>query len=216
CHIILDCGTGARELGQHLMRSGENRMRLNLFIGHTHWDHIQGFPFFVPAFLPETELHVYAPRGFESSLEAAMAGQMQHTYFPVKLRELRSRISFTELEEGFFRVGGVLVETQYLNHTAPAIAYRIKSDGATLAYTTDHELFWQAHGLEFRHPGDQRHIAFLKDADLVIHDAQYTDQEYANKLGWGHSTVEYATDAAVAAGVHRLALFHHDPAREDT
>ena len=213
--LVLDCGTGARELGLHLMRTLPSPMRLHLLIGHTHWDHIQGFPFFVPAFLPGCELNVYAPLGFQQSLEEAMAGQMEYSYFPVKLRDLRSRIHFTELEEGFFRVGDVLVETQYLNHTAPTIAYRLSTAGATVAYVTDHEPFWQAGDGTLPHPGDQRHVAFMRDADLVIHDAQYTHEEYVSRIGWGHSTIEYATDVALAAGVRRLALFHHDPGHDD-
>src|SRR3989441_8557291 len=129
--IVLDCGTGVRGLGLHLVRTMPQPMRLHLFIGHTHWDHIQGFPFFIPAFLPGAELNIYAPRGFQRSLEEAMSGQMEYSYFPVKLRELRSRIHYTELDEGFFHVGGVRVETQYLNHTGPTIAYRLSSGGAT-------------------------------------------------------------------------------------
>jgi diguanylate cyclase (GGDEF)-like protein len=213
--IVLDCGTGARELGVHLVNSLPSPIRLHLFIGHTHWDHIQGFPFFVPAFLPGSELNVYAPLGFQQSLEEAMSGQMEYSYFPVKLRDLRSRIHFTELEEGFFRVGDVLVETQYLNHTAPTIAYRMTNGGASIAYVTDHEPFWRAEDGTMHHPGDQRHIAFIKGADLIIHDAQYTEEEYSQRVGWGHSTVEYATDVALAADVKRLALFHHDPDHDD-
>ena len=213
--IILDCGTGARELGLHLAQTMPHPIRLHLFIGHTHWDHIQGFPFFVPAFLLGSELNIYAPIGFQRGLEEAMAGQMEYSYFPVKMRDLRSRIHFTELDEGFFRVGGVLVETQFLNHTAPTIAYRMTSDGATIAYATDHEPFWNASGRVSQHPGDERHIAFLKGANLVIHDAQYTDAEYRDKVGWGHSSLEYAVDVALAAGVERLVLFHHDPAHDD-
>jgi len=213
--IVLDCGTGARELGQHLLRSIEGPLRLHLFIGHTHWDHIQGFPFFAPAFLPGTELNVYAPAGFQRRVEDAIAGQMQYSYFPVTLRDLRSRVHFTALEEGFFRIGDVLVQTQCLNHTAPTLAYRVSSDGATVAYVTDHEPFWKPTGRAFRHPGDQRHLSFLEGADLIIHDAQYDEEEYAGKVGWGHSTVEYATDIALAAGSSRLALFHHDPAHDD-
>ena len=213
--IVLDCGTGARELGVHLMRTLPLPLRLHLFIGHTHWDHIQGFPVFVPAFLPGAELNVYAPLGFQESLEEVMAGQMEYSYFPVKLRDLRSRIHFTELEEGFFRVGDVLVETQYLNHTAPTIAYRMSNGGASVAYVTDHEPFWRVEDGALPHPGDQRHIAFIKDADLVIHDAQYTEEEYDQRVGWGHSTVAYATDVAITAGVKRLALFHHDPTHDD-
>jgi CRP-like cAMP-binding protein/CheY-like chemotaxis protein len=145
----------------------------------------------------------------------ALADQIQASYFPVSLRDLRSRIHFTELEEGVFRVGETLVETQYLNHTAPTLAYRISSGGETIAYVSDHEPYWRSNGSSFQHPGDQRHIAFLNGADLVIHDAQYSEEEYPTKIGWGHSTVEYATDVAMAAGVGRLALFHHDPAHDD-
>jgi diguanylate cyclase (GGDEF)-like protein len=213
--IVLDCGTGARELGQHLLSSAVGPLRLHVFIGHTHWDHIQGFPFFAPVFLPDTELNIYAPAGFQRRVEDAIAGQMQYSYFPVTLRDLRSRIHFTELEEGFFRVGEVLVQTQYLNHTAPTLAYRLSSGGATVAYVTDHEPFWKPKGRTFHHPGDQRHLSFLEGADLIIHDAQYSEEEYAGKIGWGHSTVEYATDIALTTGSSRLALFHHDPAHDD-
>jgi diguanylate cyclase (GGDEF)-like protein len=213
--IVLDCGTGARELGRHLLASTSKPLRIHLFIGHTHWDHIQGFPFFGPVLVPETELNIYAPAGFQRRVEDAIAGQMQYAYFPVTLRDLRSRITFTELEEGFFRVGEVLVQTQYLNHTAPTLAYRISSGDATVAYVTDHEPFWKPAGRTFQHPGDQRHVSFLKGADLIIHDAQYGEEEYAGKIGWGHSTVEYATDIALVAGSSRLALFHHDPSHDD-
>jgi diguanylate cyclase (GGDEF)-like protein len=213
--IVLDCGTGARELGLHLTQTLKPPIHLHLFIGHTHWDHIQGFPFFVPAFIPGVELNVYAPLGFQQSLEEAMAGQMEYSYFPVKLRDLRSRIHFTELEEGFFRVSDVLVETQYLNHTAPTIAYRITGGGTTIAYVTDHEPFWKLQDGILHHPGDQRHVAFMRGADLVIHDAQYTEDEYRQRVGWGHSTIEYAVDVAMEAGARRVALFHHDPTHDD-
>jgi diguanylate cyclase (GGDEF)-like protein len=189
--------------------------RIHLLIGHTHWDHIQGFPFFTPAFLPTSELNIYGSPAFQRSLEDSLSGQMQYSYFPVKLQDLASRIHYTELEEGFFRIGDVLVETQYLNHTAPTIAYRISADGATVAYVTDHEPFWYSVEDGFYHPGDQRHIEFLRGVDLVIHDAQYTRDEYASKLGWGHSPADYVTGVGMAAGVGRVVLFHHDPTHDD-
>ena len=213
--VVLDCGTGARMLGLDLLKTASHPLRINLFIGHTHWDHIQGFPFFTPAFLPDTELNVFAPAGLQRTVEDSLAGQMQYSYFPVTLRDLRSRIHFTELEEGFLRLGDMTIETQYLNHTAPTISFRISSGGATVAYVTDHEPFWNPSGSQFKHPGDQRHIAFLNGADLVIHDAQYSLEEYPGKIGWGHSTVDYATEVAMAAGVKQLALFHHDPLHDD-
>jgi phosphoribosyl 1,2-cyclic phosphodiesterase/DNA-binding response OmpR family regulator len=213
--IILDCGTGIRELGQEILRSKEIAP-IYLLIGHSHWDHIQGFPFFAPAFDPKFSLNIFAMRGFQKGLEEVLAGLMQYSYFPVKLNDLPSRIQYTELEEGFFRIGEILVETQCLNHTAPTIGYRISDGVTTIAYITDHEPFWNISGPKFLHPGDQRHIAFMKDADLVIHDAQYTAEEFKTKRGWGHSPIEYVTDVAVAAGAKRLALFHHDPARDDS
>lgn len=212
--LVLDCGTGIRVLGLDMLRR-PGPHRIHLLIGHTHWDHIQGFPFFTPAFLPGTELNIYGSAAFQRSLEDSLSGQMQYSYFPVKLQDLASRIHYTELEEGFFRIGDILVETQYLNHTAPTIAYRISCDDTTVAYITDHEPFWNSPGPAFHHPGDQRHIEFLKGADLVIHDAQYTSEEYRTKVGWGHSPTDYVTDVALAANVARLALFHHDPTHDD-
>lgn len=213
-NLVLDCGTGIRVLGLDMLRR-PGPHRIHLLVGHTHWDHIQGFPFFTPAFLPGTELNIYGSTAFQRSLEDSLSGQMQYSYFPVKLHDLASRIHYTELEEGFFRIGDILVETQYLNHTAPTIAYRISADGGAVAYITDHEPFWNSPGLAFNHPGDQRHIEFLRDADLVVHDAQYTTEEYRTKVGWGHSPVDYVTDIAIAAQVGKLALFHHDPTHDD-
>jgi diguanylate cyclase (GGDEF)-like protein len=204
-----------RELGMELVRSKAQIERIYLLIGHTHWDHIQGFPFFSPAFLPDVELNICAPAGFQHSLEEAIAGQMQYSYFPVKLQDLSSRIYYHELGEGFFRVGEVLVETRYLNHTAPTIAYRVTDGMTTVAYVTDHEPFWSVPGPVFLHPGDRQHVEFLRNADLIIHDAQYTLEQYKARIGWGHSSIEYATDVAVAARAARLALFHHDPAHDD-
>jgi phosphoribosyl 1,2-cyclic phosphodiesterase len=174
-----------------------------------------GVPFFDPAFLPETELNIYAPRNVQHSQEEALAGQMQAPYFPVEFHDLRSHIRYTELEEASFRIGNVLITTQYLNHTAPTIAYRLSNNGVTVVYVTDHEPFRHPTTQIFQHPGDQRHIEFLKGADLIIHDAQYTQDEYRHKAGWGHSSIEYATDVALAAGVAHLALFHHDPNHDD-
>jgi diguanylate cyclase (GGDEF)-like protein len=212
--LILDCGTGIRMLGLDMLRRPAPQ-RIHLLIGHTHWDHIQGFPFFTPAFLPGAELNIYGSPAFQRSLEDSLSGQMQYSYFPVKLEDLASRIHYTEIEEGFFRIGDILVETQYLNHTAPTIAYRISADGATLAYVTDHEPFWYAPGTPLIHPGDQRHIEFLRGVDVVIHDAQYTVDEYPAKFGWGHSPADYVTDISMSAKASRLFLFHHDPLHDD-
>jgi CRP-like cAMP-binding protein/phosphoribosyl 1,2-cyclic phosphodiesterase/CheY-like chemotaxis protein len=216
--LVIDCGTGARELGTALLQERRAPLTIYLLISHTHWDHIQGFPFFEPAYVPDCTLEIYSPPGLEDTLEASLAGQMQYNYFPVRLTDLRACLRFHELGEGGFQVGDAHVQTQYLNHTAPALGYRITAGGATVVYASDHEPFWwpgPAASCPPVHPGDARHLAFLAGADLLIHDAQYCDDEYPAKRGWGHSTVEYVTDLAVQAGVRQLVLFHHDPSRDD-
>jgi len=218
--IILDCGTGARPLGLDLLSRGPTLPEMHVLVTHTHWDHIQGFPFFLPAYLAGTRLSVYGARGLDRTLEGSLSGQMQHTYFPVQLDELRADIAFEEVGEERFRVGPYQVTSQLINHTTATVAYRLNAGGVSIAYVTDHEPFWwerstvrQPH--RFVHPGEERHVAFVEGADIMIHDAQYADVEYAAKRGWGHSTVEYAVDLAVRAGVKRLVLFHHDPTHSD-
>jgi CheY-like chemotaxis protein/phosphoribosyl 1,2-cyclic phosphodiesterase len=218
--IVLDCGTGAHGLGQALMASGEPRCDGHLMITHTHWDHIQGFPFFAPLFIAGNTWDIYAPGGLGHQLERTLAGQMEYNYFPVTLAQLGATIRFHDLAEGRFAVGGVRLATQYLNHPALALGYRLQSGGKVVVYAVDHEPHAPnpaagADGQPPTHGEDQRHVEFLADADLVIHDAQYTVEEYPQKTGWGHTPAEWAVDYAVAANAKRLALFHHDPLRDD-
>jgi phosphoribosyl 1,2-cyclic phosphodiesterase/CRP-like cAMP-binding protein len=218
--IVLDCGTGARPLGLDLLSRSEHLPPMHLLITHTHWDHIQGFPFFLPAYVPGARLTFYGTRGLERTLESSISGQMQHTYFPVQLGQLRARLDFVEVDEQRFSLGPFRVSTQLLNHTAATIGYRFEQGGLTFAYCTDHEPFWwpsggpRAAGASL-HPGEERHIAFIEGADLLIHDAQYSDREYPAKRGWGHSPIEYVVDVAVRARVKQLVLFHHDPLHSD-
>jgi CheY-like chemotaxis protein/phosphoribosyl 1,2-cyclic phosphodiesterase len=223
--IVLDCGTGAHGLGEALLASGQRPRHGYLLITHTHWDHIQGFPFFSPLFVAGTEWDIYAPGGFGEHLENTLAGQMQYRYFPVTLAQLGATIRFHDLVEGSFTLGGVRVVAQYQNHPALALGYRLEAGGAAVVYATDHEPYGRDHpdgpwlsempGAPAPHPEDRRHVAFLAGADLVIHDAQFTAEEYPSRVGWGHTPVEWAVDYAVAAGARRLALFHHDPSRSD-
>ncbi|HUG36741.1 MAG TPA: response regulator, partial [Candidatus Limnocylindrales bacterium] len=215
--IVLDCGTGAHDLGQALMASGQP-VRGHLLITHTHWDHIQGFPFFAPLFVPGNEWDVYAPSGLGRRLEVTLAGQMEYTYFPVTLEQLGATIRYHEIMEGVFDLGSVRITARYLNHPAIALGYRLEVGGVALVYATDHEPHappGDAARGEAAHLEDQRHREFLAGADMVIHDSQYTLQEYPQKVGWGHSPAEYVADVAAAAGVRRLALYHHDPLRDD-
>src|SRR4030095_9457498 len=220
--IVLDCGTGAHELGQQIVAANPDPVRGHLLISHTHWDHIQGFPFFAPLFRAGCEWDIYAPRQRGRSLKEILAGQMQYTYFPVPLGELAATIRYHELTEGEFELGGVRVMTRYLNHPAPVLGYRLEAGGVSVVYATDHEPHSRHHtegkpadGVAPVHAEDKRHIEFLSRADLVIHDAQYTLEEYPEHLSWGHCPAEWAVDFAVAAHAKRLALYHHDPSRTD-
>jgi DNA-binding response OmpR family regulator len=170
---------------------------------------------------------VYAPLGLGQHLEKTLAGQMQHTYFPVSLKQLGATIRFHDLVEGSFHAGGFRVTTRYLNHPAMTLGYRLEADGGTLVYATDHEphspeqaqgvadVEQLAKGEVAVHQEDRRHADFIAGADVLIHDAQYVAAEYPAKLGWGHSTVEYVIDVALTARVSTLYLFHHDPSRTD-
>lgn len=216
--VIFDCGTGAHALGVALMETHDGPVCGHILISHTHWDHIQGIPFFQPLFVPGNEWQIYGPHGLGSSLRETLAGQMQYTYSPITLEEFGARIHYHDLVEGCFAIGDALVTTQYLHHPALTLGYRLDADGVSVAYSTDHEPHAERLAEEGYQPTggeDDKHVEFLSGADLLIHDAQFTAEEYPAKRGWGHSTVEYVVDTALAAGVRRVALFHHDPLRDD-
>ena len=222
--LILDCGTGAHPLAAELMAQGEKAINANILIGHTHWDHIQGFPFFSPAFVTGNSVAIYGPEGSHGSLHHVLAGQMEFTYFPIELTQLPASITYHDLTEGIHTIGGVRVATQFLNHPAMTLGYRVEVDGVAVVYLVDHEPFsdelWRAGAKPGRiesilHEGDRRHAKFMAGADLVIHDAQYTPEEYVSKKTWGHSTYEYVVQIAAAAGVRQVVLTHHDPGHND-
>ncbi|MFC4296235.1 GAF domain-containing protein [Novosphingobium tardum] len=214
--IVIDCGTGGHGLGQAILAEDEPS-KGHMLISHTHWDHIQGIPFFAPFFVPGHEWDLYAPQGFGESLRETLAGQMEYTYFPVTPEAFGASVRYHNLGEGRFTIDDVSISTCYLNHPALTLGFRIEADGATVVYSCDHEPHSRGlAGGELAIDGqDLRHAQFLADADLVIHDAQYVAAEYGDKAGWGHSTVEYAVAVARFAGVGKLALTHHDPMRSD-
>jgi phosphoribosyl 1,2-cyclic phosphodiesterase len=217
--VVIDCGTGAHGLGQHLLDHADGSpVDGHILISHTHWDHIQGLPFFGPLFDPGSTWHIYGPRGLGNSLSETLAGQMQYSYFPVTLEQLTANVDYHDLVEGTLDVGDVRVATHYLNHPALTLGYRLDVDGATVVYLSDHEPHDRALAGggdldQSRHDGT--HAGFAEGADLLIHDAQYSAAEYADHVGWGHSTVEYVVDVAHRAGAGAVALYHHDPTRTD-
>ena len=220
--VICDSGTGIRELGLQLMATHKH-VSGHLLFSHTHWDHIQGRPFFNPALAKGNEFTLHAVASAHLSLETALANQMEYTFFPITLDEMNAHIAFEEIREGTFSVDGVKVTPHRLNHTTACLGYRIEADGKTVIYASDTE----PHSLgkagadahngapELTHDRDRALAEFVGGADLLIMDAQYTDAEYAEKKGWGHSTTSYATDLAVLGSVARMALFHHDPTHGD-
>jgi phosphoribosyl 1,2-cyclic phosphodiesterase len=225
--FIIDAGTGIRELGLALLQ--QHPITAHIFLGHTHWDHISGFPFFPPAYVAGNTFIICAARNIDKRLQDVMAGQMEYTYFPVTLGDMAADLSYRELGEESFTVGSARITTHYLNHTAVCIGYRIQADGRTLVYASDHEPYalalpgpdpaGEATGRGLRdgvvHAGDRELIEWAQGADLLIQDAQYTPEEYPYKVGWGHGSTDYVTDVALRAGAKRLALFHHDPLHDD-
>jgi phosphoribosyl 1,2-cyclic phosphodiesterase len=222
--LVLDCGTGARSLGNRLLASASGPVAATILLTHTHWDHIQGFPFFAPLFQPDNRFKVYGPEGAHLSLRDVLAGQMEHHYFPVELDQLAARISYEDLCEGAYEIDGVRVRAQQMNHPSPTLGYRIEAEGRSICYLCDHEPYFEQIWREGATPrklesileeGDRRHAEYMQGADVVIHEAQYTPQEYPSKRHWGHSTYVYVVELAALAGVRRLFLTHHDPSHDD-
>ncbi|HEY9818401.1 MAG TPA: MBL fold metallo-hydrolase [Candidatus Obscuribacterales bacterium] len=205
--IVFDGGTGLRVLGQELM--SQIPVEGHLFFTHSHWDHIQGFPFFTPAFVKGNRFNIYgavAPNG--STIEQRLNDQMLHPNFPVPLQIMGSQMSFCDLEVGeAVQIGDVLVENALLNHPGEAVGYRVNWNGYAAAYITDTE--------HYTDRLDENVMWLARDADVMIYDSTYTDDEYysekSSKVGWGHSTWQEAVKVAKAANVKKLVIFHHDP-----
>jgi phosphoribosyl 1,2-cyclic phosphodiesterase len=204
--LILDAGTGLRELGAYLMNGGAPRqMSVDLLLSHLHWDHIQGIPFFRPAYDPKTSLRIVGPKQARTMRELLGLG-MDDPFFPVDIDDLPAQLQIMELDDGADeRIGRFRVKAASIFHPSPALAYRLEADGRSLVYATDTEDPFSGH------PNPVVRLA--KGADTLIHDAQYLDSDF--KPTWGHSTITSAIDVAAKAGVKRLVLYHHDPDRSD-
>lgn len=208
--IILDAGTGIRLCGQALLKRGVTSA--TLLLTHTHWDHINGFPFFAPAFRPDFSLRIMAGHlsGKPGGIRAVLANQMENPTFPVPLSAMKGTQSFDDFiaGEALDLFPGVVVRTAPLRHPNGATGYRIEHDGFAVCYVTDTEHV----------PGeaDQNILGLIAGADLVIYDSTYTDDEFPAKVGWGHSTWQEGVRLCRAAGVKRMSIFHHDPDHDDT
>ena len=224
--IIFDAGTGIRPLGLALMKEFAGQpLTIHLFISHTHWDHIQGFPFFMPAYLPTTTIHIYGSQGQGRPLEKILRGQMDSDYFPVALGDMNSILHVHEFKGTPFQIGEATIAARYLNHPGMTLGYRLTHAGNSVVYATDDEPFKQTlphlghraeAGRDFGQRLDAEFVQFVAGTDLYIADAQYTDEEYPARIGWGHSSVGATVEVATEAQVRALALFHHDPLHDDT
>ncbi|HEY1663789.1 MAG TPA: MBL fold metallo-hydrolase [Verrucomicrobiae bacterium] len=216
--FICDAGSGIRELGKDLIARQPRPTELHLLITHTHWDHIQGFPFFTPAYLPQMQVHIYGASRGENRPYELLSGQMSSEYFPVSFSQLGAKIIPDHFNDSKSTIGGVNVSSFPLNHPGGCNGYLFEKDGRKIVYATDNEIVPQA-GETFPDLDNQAPLRTIpralidvaRGADLLIADAQYDDREYAIKKGWGHSSSFSVTDWAIQAEVKNLAIFHHDP-----
>jgi phosphoribosyl 1,2-cyclic phosphodiesterase len=212
---ILDGGTGLRELGRSL-RGTEGPVHGYLCFSHFHWDHIQGLPFFEPAYASGNAFTLVGPAQPTAGLIQVLGGQMASVYFPVGLEQFGAHLAFQEIDEGTVMLGGLQVDTLSSLHPGRSLVYRLVHEGKRVVYATDNELpaGWKQAGGSDAHEVE-RFARFFADADLLIHDAQYTPEELTHRRGWGHSAWTDVLDLAMVAGVKQLVLFHHDPDHSD-
>ncbi len=208
--LIIDSGSGIRKLGHELIND-PNVREIYLYLTHAHWDHLMGFPFFRPAYLERYKIYVKGGPRAKRSLRNYLRHQMEAPYFPVRFDAMKANFHFTEGDPQMRIIGSAEVVPIRLNHPNGSYGIKIMEEGKSFVFFTDHEL-------DFVHEGraDTAHyISFCKGADLLLHDAQYTDEEYRLTRGWGHSTFDSATDFSIKAEVSRFGIFHHDPDHTD-
>lgn len=234
--IIIDAGSGIRALGNFMMQHDlpKGPIDTSIFLTHTHWDHIMGFPFFTPIYIPNSKLNIYGPVTYEDEgLDKIVGSQLSYRYFPVKHSELAAEITYHPLKELSMDMGdGIQVTTKYLNHPILCLGYRFEHEGKTFCTVYDTEPFLNVFPTDPNDPSydpdaaeegeiaakeeNEKILRFIEGADVVVHDTQYTHEEYLDsKLGWGHTPFEFAINSAHKANVKKIVLFHHDPMRTD-
>jgi len=218
--MLIDAGTGIRAAGIEL--ASQKPRNIPLFISHTHWDHIQGFPFFSPIYVPGFEVTLYGAPGFGKDLEAIFHGQLDRDYSSVEMSDLSAKLKFQRLTENPVNLGPIRVYWEMVNHPGATVGFRIQTDSINLAYITDNEFLQGYLGcpqdLDIHKPPllDYKSlIDFVQGADVLIHEAQYTNEEYPSKVGWGHTSLSNACILAKKANVKHWIVTHHDPMHDD-
>lgn len=210
--IILDAGSGIRRAGA---ATRADLQRVDILLTHLHMDHVQGLGFFGPLFRPDLEVHIWGPASTKTSLHDRLTRYLSPPLFPVRLRDIESHVALDEVPRGTpFAIGAMEVVADPIIHPGPTVGYRLSEAGTTLAYLPDHEPALGSRSFP-EAPAWTSGDRLAHDADLVIHDAQYTEDEYRERVGWGHSTLEQALAFAESAGARRLVAFHHDPSHDD-
>lgn len=213
--IVLDAGSGIRLLGNELLENAQtNPIEATLLLSHTHWDHIQGLPFFTPGYSPKNRVTIFGAAGHGELLQRALVAQMTPLHFPVGFEQMRGIQPIRELNSDVTKFGNLLVRTTQLNHPGGCTGFRIESVAAHIAYLPDHEPY-PTNGSEAGHSSRTALIEFVRGVDLLILDTQYTSEEYANRVGWGHGCLRDSVELAIESGARRLILFHHDPSHDD-
>jgi phosphoribosyl 1,2-cyclic phosphodiesterase len=214
--LVLDAGTGIRPLGRELVARGNGTLNVDLLISHTHWDHIQGLPFFAPFFGEGNAVRIWGAQQGDVDLGAILRQQMHPVVFPVPLEGLAAALRVEHVQAGSFEVDAFAIDAFRLRHPGHTLAYRLRPEagGATLAYATDNEL-GSGGKYEVGPSWREKFVKFLEGVDVLIHDAMYTPTELEQYRGWGHSSYEEAVALAGEAGVRQLVLFHHRPEHDD-
>lgn len=212
--FIFDAGTGIKVLSDHLIKAGQGKVSAKLFISHSHWDHVNAIPFFTPLYIPGNEFEILGPAQGDVSIMDVISAQMDDVYFPVTIKEFGARVTFCDLREDSYEIDGIEIKTMMLSHPGYALGYRINYNGRSICYITDNEMFPE--NTEYHDAAYNKRLeGFISNADVLITDSTYTDEEYTSKMGWGHSCLSEVTRLAHNAGVKTLYLFHHDPDQSD-
>jgi len=218
--IIIDSGTGIRELGKYIVKNYKG-IDFSILISHSHWDHIQGIPFFQPFFVPGYNIQFYSPHYDGVSLDYLIDAQLATYFFPVKKKDVfKSVVDYFELVSlKDYKVQGIDMQTYQVVHPETTISFKFTEEGKKIVYMTDNELKWDLKEEDFDenkfYEDNKQIIEFCKDCDYLIHDTTYTSSEYPHRLGWGHSCVFSVAKLAIAAKVKNIVLFHYDPEYDD-